>query len=453
MKRLKNPLLWLIFILTVICIIIDLPRIPIKIHFWKINLDTEIKGPDLNLTLFGKELKREFNIKQGLDLQGGTQLVLEADMSAIAEANRKEALESVKAVIQRRVDLFGVGEPNIQTSEVGDSYRIIVELPGITNVEEAINLIGQTAQLEFREVDESVTDAVTPYDSTKPTGITGADLKKAVVEFDPNKSTPYIAIEFTEEGGKKFAEVTSRLIGKPLPIFLDREIISYPSVNEAIEGGRAQITGDFSLEAAKQLAIQLNAGALPVPIKGIIEQRNIGATLGEESIKKSVIAGTIGLMTVMLFMVLYYGKWGLIADTALIIYGLLTLAIYKIIPVTLTMSGIAGFIISMGMAVDSNILIFERIKEETRLGKPLAVAMELGFGRAWDAIRDANVATLITGSILFNPFNFTFLNTSGPIRGFALTLMIGILISLFTGITVTRLLLKTFFIRREKIDV
>ena len=450
MKKIRNPLLWFIIVLTAICIVIDLPKIPINIHFWKINVDTEIKGPDLDLKLFGYEIKKEFNIKEGLDIKGGTQLVLEADMSGITESERQDALDSVRAVMQRRVDLFGVGETGIQTSQIGDSYRIIIELPGISNVEEAINLIGQTAQLEFREVDETATEVIDVYASTKATGITGADLKKAVVEFDQSTGEPYIGIEFTESGGKKFAEVTSRLIGKALPIFLDKTPVSFPTVNEAITGGQAQITGTFTLDEAKQLAIQLNAGALPVPIKGVVEQRKIDATLGADSIKKSIIAGVIGLLAVMIFMVLSYGKLGVIADITLIIYGLITLAVYKIIPVTLTMSGMAGFIISIGMAVDSNILIFERIKEEKRAGKPQQIAMELGFGRAWDAIRDANVATLITGFILFNPFNFSFLNVSGPIRGFALTLILGIGISLFTGITVTRVLLRTFYAGGKK---
>ena len=451
-KRIKNPLLIGIILLSAICIVIDLPRIPIKIDFWKVHLDTEIAGPDLNVNLFGTQIQRELNIKQGLDLQGGVQLVLEADMENIEEARREEALESVKNIIDRRVNMFGVAEPIVQTSKVGDSYRVIVELPGVSDVQEAIDLVGQTAKLEFKEFKdetqgEGEDQVVVP--TLVSTGITGADLKKAQVQFDPQTNNPYIGIEFTEEGGRKFAEVTSRLVGQQLPIFLDDMLLSSPTVNEEINEGRAQITGTFELEGAKQFAIQLNAGALPVPMKGVIEQRTVGATLGEDSIRKSVIAGAIGLFAVMLFMVLYYGRLGLIADTALIIYGLITLAIYKIVPITLTMSGIAGFIISIGMAVDANILIFERMKEEMRRGKSWSVAMELGFGRAWDSIRDANICTLITGFILFNPFDFKFLNTSGPIRGFALTLLVGIGVSLFTGITVTRTLLRTFY-RKKK---
>ncbi len=446
MKRFKNFSLWFILILTAICLVIDLPKVPLKFNIGNFKVDTIIEGPDLNLEIAGTKIQREFNVKQGLDLKGGTQLVLETDMSNIEEADREDALLSVKDVIEKRVNLFGVSEPNIQTSQINGFYRVLIELPGVTNVEEAISLVGQTAQLDFRENNPEATENLTDiFSTTKSVGITGADLKKAQVQFDPQSGNPYVSLEFTDEGGKKFAETTSRLVGQTLMIFLDNNLVSAPTVNEAIEGGKAQITGDYTVDTAKALVIQLNAGALPVPIKGVIEQRNVGPTLGAESVTKSVTAGLIGLSLVMLFMAIYYGRLGLIADVALVIYGLITLAVYKIIPITLTMSGVAGFIISIGMAVDSNILIFERMKEEMRWGKPWQVALELGFGRAWDSIRDANICTIIAGLILFNPFDLQFLNTSGPIRGFALTLMIGIAISLFTGIFVTRVLLRTFY--------
>lgn len=443
--KFKNPLLWLTFLIIIICVYIDLPRFPLNIHFWKINIEKEIGGGDLNFTIFGKKVEKRFDLKQGLDLQGGTELVLETDMLNIDPADRDTALDSVKTVIEKRVNFYGVSEPVIQSSKVGDSYRIIVELPGIDDVSEAIELVGQTAKLEFRESDDTVTDPTSFIAATKSTGLTGSDLKKAQVVFDPETGEPSVSIEFTSEGSQKFEEITTRLVGKPLWIFLDDSPVSFPTVNEPISGGKANISGSFSLEEAKYLAIELNAGALPVPIKGIIEQKNIGATLGQDSVRKSIIAGLIGLFSVMIFMFLYYGKLGLIADCGLIIYGLMTLALYKIIPVTLTMSGIAGFLISMGMAVDSNILIFERMKEEIRWGKPWQIALENGFGRAWDSIRDANICTIITGLILFNPFDFKFLNSSGPIRGFALTLLLGIGVSLFTGIIVTRTLLRTFY--------
>ena len=224
---------------------------------------------------------------------------------------------------------------------------------------------------------------------------------------------------------------------------MDNILITNPIVNEPILSGQAVISGNFTAESASALAIQLNAGALPVPIK-IIEQKNISATLGSDSVRKSVIAGSIGLGLVVLFMILLYGINGFLADIALVIYGLITLAVYKLIPVTLTLPGIAGFILTIGMAVDSNILIFERLKEELRAGRPFSIALELAFGRAWDSIKDANMATIITSLVLINPLNFNWLNTSGLVRGFAITLFIGVIISLFTGIIVTRTLMRLF---------
>jgi preprotein translocase subunit SecD len=272
-------------------------------------------------------------------------------------------------------------------------------------------------------------------------------LARSQVQFDPNTGQPVVGLEFNQEGGDKFAEITGRNVGRPVAIFLDQFPITIPLVKEQITTNEAVITGEFSVDEAKSLAIQLNAGALPVPIE-VIEQRNIGATLGTESVQNSVQAGVIGLLMVIGFMAAYYGYLGILADIGLVIYGLLTLALYKLIPVTLTLPGVAGFLLSVGMAVDSNILIFERMKEEIRAGRPRAMAMELGFGRAWDSIRDANVCTLITCFILFNPFSWSFLNTSGMVRGFALTLGLGVLLSLFTGVVVTRTILRTFSFRR-----
>jgi len=277
----------------------------------------------------------------------------------------------------------------------------------------------------------------------QPTGLTGADLARSAVQFEPNTGEPVVGLEFSAEGAQQFAQITEANVGKPVAIFLDEVPLMTPRVDEPITGGQAIIRGQFELQQAKTLSVQLNAGALPVPIK-IIQQRNIGAILGETSVQKSVRAGLIGLLMVILFMAAYYGRLGLLADLGLVIYGLITLALYKLLPVTLTLPGVAGFLLSMGMAVDSNILIFERMKEEERAGKAHAVAMELGFGRAWDSIRDANICTLITCFILFNPFNWSFLNTSGLVRGFALTLSLGVFLSLFTGVVVSRTLLRTF---------
>ena len=388
----------------------------------------------IDFDLFGRHFSYDFSLRKGLDLQGGMQLVLEADLSQIPESERESALESARAVIERRVDFLGVTEPVIQSSRLGDSYRVIVELPGVTDTDTALALVGQTAQLDFRE----------GADFSQKTGLTGKDLSRASVDFDQTTGQPQIALVFTAEGAQKFAEITGRNIGNPLAIFLDGAPLSAPTVQEQISGGNAVITGNFSLEEAQRLVNQLNAGALPAPIS-VLERRQVGPTLGQEALRKSVAAGLVGLALVVLFMIGNYGRLGILAAAALTIYGILTFGLYKLIPITLTLSGVAGFILSVGMAVDANILIFERIKEERRWGKDLKTSMELGFGRAWDSIRDANLATLTTVFILFNPFNWAFLVTSGMVRGFALTLGLGVLISLFTGVVVTRTLVRVFY--------
>lgn len=419
MKLTPGKALLLVFILTV------LAAIPASAEFFW--------GGRGQLNLFGRTLPYDFTLRRGLDLQGGLQLVLEAKMDQIGEADRPRALESVRSVIERRVDFLGVAEPVVQSSRLGDSYRVIVELPGVTNAEEALALVGATAQLDFRE-----------GENFAPTGLTGKDLAEARVEFDPADGKPSIGLTFTAEGAQKFEEITGRNVGKPLAIFLDEAILSAPIVQDKIVGVRATITGTFTLQEARRFAAQLNAGALPTPIS-VLERRQIGPTLGQEALHKSVVAGLLGLALVVLFMIGNYGRLGILASVALTVYGILTLGLYKLIPVTLTLSGIAGFILSVGMAVDANILVFERIKEERRWGKDLKIAMELGFGRAWDSIRDANLATLATVFILFNPFNWQFLVTSGLVRGFALTLGLGVLISLFTGVVVTRTLVRIFY--------
>ena len=451
-KQKKKYLLWLIISITLISIIIDLPQqLSLKIPFTNIKIDQTISRPELKIKLGPINFFRDLEIRQGLDLQGGTHLVLEANMNDIKLESRQNAIDSAKNIVERRVNLFGVTEPTIQTSRLKDSHRIIVELPGVKNTSEAIDLIGKTAQLDFRELPQDASpsaDLVTSLSQFTKTGLTGKDLKNSQVKFDPNTGQPQVGLEFTQEGAKKFSDITQRNVGKIVGIFLDDIPITLPKVNEAITSGEAVITGNFTIDEAKKLSIQLNAGALPVPLK-VIEQRNVGATLGQESVQKSIRAGLIGLLMVIGFMWTYYGRLGFLADIALLIYGLITLALYKLIPITLTLPGIAGFILSVGMAVDANILIFERMKEELREGKPWQAAMELGFGRAWDSIKDANVCTLITCFVLFNPFNWTFLNASGMIRGFALTLGLGIGISLFTGIVVTRTLLRVFYHQKQ----
>ncbi len=433
--------LWVIVILTILALWIDTP-------FFK-------QAPVLKI--LGKKVSflGIFPLKLGLDLQGGTEVILETQMDKIALQDRDSALESSKNVIERRVNLYGVSEALIQTSKIGDQRRILVELPGVKDASAAANLVGKTAQLDFRELpatlsakeQEATRSGVPIIAFARPTGLTGADLKKAQVSFGGSRGTragPQVAIDFTSEGAKKFAEITKRNINRPVAIFLDNELISAPNVAQEINGGNAVITGQFTTNEAKNLAIELNAGALPVPIK-LISQHFVGPTLGQESVNKSVVAGLIGLMVVALYMGAYYGILGLVADGALVIYTLLVLAIFKtglfiLPPITLTLAGIAGFILSIGMAVDANILIFERMKEEIRWGKTKQVALELGFKRAWSSIWASNVSSLLTAVILYG------MGTS-LIRGFAITLAFGVLVSMFTAVVVTRTFLRIFLAR------
>lgn len=394
------------------------------------------------------EVNKNFDLKLGLDLAGGSHLVFETDMTKIPKEQQETALQGARDVIERRVNLFGVSEPSVQTSKFEGKDRIIVDLPGVTDTKQAVALIGKTAQLQFMEVKElPAVKGATPSAQLAPTNLSGADLKSANVVYDSQTGKPAISLQFTKEGGDKFAEITGRNIGKELPIILDDQVISAPVVQQQITGGQAQISGTFTIDQAKQLSVQLNAGALPVPAR-LVQETTLGATLGADSIKKSVFAGVVGLGIVCLFMIFLYGGLGIVADVGLFVFTVITLALYKLIPVTLTLPGIAGFMLSIGMAVDSNILIFERFKEE-KLKRPYADALEVSFGRAWDSIRDANIATLFTAFILANPLDWEFLHTSGPVRGFAITLALGIAISLFTGIVVSRNLLR-IFVRERK---
>lgn len=451
MKTQPTQTFWIILFIALMSLIISLPKnYHLKFNVGPIHIDKIISSPTLNLKLGSKVYKRDLNVKLGLDLQGGSHLVFEADMSKIEPSDWDVSLEGVKNVIERRVNLFGVSEPVVQSSKISDSYRVIVELPGVEDTNQALELIGKTAELDFREENPDVKEATTEASLnplllfSKDTGLSGKFLKRSNVVFDQNTGLPQVSLVFNDEGAKLFAEITGRNVGKQVAIFLDNLLVSAPVVNEEITGGNAVISGNFSVAEAKQLSQTLNAGALPAPIY-LIEQNTIGPSLGEESVRKSVIAALFGLGLVIFFMIGNYGRLGILATFALIVYGLMSLALFKLIPITLTLPGIAGFILSIGMAVDSNILIFERIKEEKRMGKPSAIAMELGFGRAWDSIRDANIATLITCFILFNPFDWGFLITSGPIRGFATTLALGIFMGLFTGIIVTRTLVRIFY--------
>lgn len=457
----KNPktFIFIIFFASIILFFIDLPR-PFLIDFKipqlpflskEIKVQKEINLQNIDIDLGILNLKKDFNYRLGLDLQGGTRITYKVDMQGIAVSERKDAFESARNIIERRINFFGVVEPTIQTLKVGEDYRILVELPGVSDVNEAIALIGKTAQLSFWENTASSPSAsIKEKKSALPLGmdqvlgngaeetkLTGKDLKSAKVVFDQSGTgQPQVSLNFTDEGAKKFADITKRNIGKPVVIVLDNEIISAPRVNEAILNGNAVISGNFTLPEAKKLAIELNSGALPAPLK-IVSQSNIGPSLGLDSLKKSLAGGLLGFFSIVIFMSLLYRKEGILASSALLIYVITVLFIFKFIPVTLTLAGIAGFILSVGMAVDANILIFERMKEEKRMGKPKDIAVEIGFKRAWTSIRDSNISSMITCLVLF------YFGT-GIIRGFAVALLIGIVISMFTAIVVTRNLLRVF---------
>ena len=426
----------IVFIL-IICVLAGIVVMPATLKLGSYAL----YRPRVDFSLGSKRVFRDLELKLGLDLQGGTHLVYQADMANIPAGNIDEAIQATRDNLERRINLLGVAEPVIQTSQAGSQHRLIVELPGAKDINTALTTIGQTAQLDFREPKTasatSAADLPAGRQDFTATGLTGRDLKIAQVKFDNGKAV--VGLDFTPEGARKFADLTTKNIGKTVAIFLDNQIISAPTVQTAITDGAAVITGNFTIEAAKQLALLLNAGALPVPIK-IVEQRNVGATLGQESINKSILAASVGMAVVWLFMLANYGIKGLLADVALGMYLLLSIAVVKLIPITLTLAGIAGLVLSIGMAVDANILIFERIKEELRWGRPLSAALELGFHRAWNSIRDSNISSLITAGILF-------WFGSGSVRGFALTLIVGIGLSIFTSITITRTLLRLIYDR------
>lgn len=389
----------------------------------------------------------------GLDLQGGIDVLLEADLTQVPVGERERALEGVRQVIERRVNAFGVTEPVIQKQ---GADRISIQLPGVQNVDEAKALIGKTAKLDFRELPVGAPSPAGPcqaqgWTPSEAPGSDGAQKQLTGAYFKPNAQAivqqqtgrPEVSFELTDEGAFIFERITQRLVQRPLGIFLDGQCISAPTV-QAVLRDRGIITG-LSLQEAQTLAIQLNAGALPVPVE-IKKERTVDAILGADSVRKSVIAGEIGLLAVLLFMLAYYRLPGLLAGTALICYTLFVLAIFKLIPVTLTLAGIAAFIVSVGMAVDANILIFERTKEEVRAGRTVASAIEAGFDRAWLSIRDSNMSTIITCLILWW-FGSSF--GASLVTGFAVTLLIGVLVSMFSAIWLTRTFLRIFMGRRS----
>ncbi len=382
-------------------------------------------GPNL----FSRDLKMHL----GLDLQGGVQLIYEIQTDKLGDRNLQEVQDETVDLISRRVNGLGVSEPQIQSTKIQNKLGIIVELPGIKDIEIAKKTIGKTAQLKFYEVGEG--------DQLKETDLTGADVKKASAGTDQQSAgfsavNPIIYLEFTPDGAKKFQEITKHNIGKPIITMLDNEIVNQATVRSEISGGKAQIEGIATLQEAKDTAQLINEGALPAPIK-LVQESQVGATLGQDAIEKSIIAGAFGLILVAIFMIIYYKWLGVAAVFALFIYTLINIALFKLIPVTLTLSGISGFIFSIGAAVDANILIFERFKEELAGEIPVTQSLENSFKRSWPSIRDSNIASLITAGILF------YMST-GVVKGFAVTLAIGIATSMFTSITVTRNILRIF---------
>ncbi|MBI2670035.1 MAG: protein translocase subunit SecD [Candidatus Yanofskybacteria bacterium] len=384
------------------------------------------------------------SFRLGLDLLGGTHLVYQADLSDSSGQDAGDAMAGVRDVIERRVNLFGVAEPLVQ---IEGRDRLVVELAGISDVNQAIQMIGQTPFLEFKEErtqeeSQKILDAQQkgqqlgedPY--FQSTGLTGKHLKRSQLAFDQTTSQPQISLELNDDGAKLFAEITRRNLGKRVAIYIDGLVISAPTVQSEIQGGRAVISGGFTIKEARDLANNLNAGALPVPIT-LISQQTIGPSLGQESLQRSLRAGLYGLLLVAIFMILFYRLPGVVSVLALLIYTIIVLAIYKLVPVTLTLAGIAGFILSLGMAVDANVLIFARFREEFKAGKSLPQSFNEGFHRAWYSIRDSHVTTIL-GAIILYIFSIS------VVKGFALTLGIGVLMSLFSSIVVTKSFLRLF---------
>ena len=356
------------------------------------------------------------SIRQGLDLQGGTHVVLEGVDTEQAQVN-DDAMNRVVKIMEKRVNELGLTEPIIQRE---GERRIIIELPGVKDPDKAIAVLGKTAMLEFKDEEGN-------------TVLSGTDLKDAREQTTQNNQNE-VAIEFTDEGAQKFADLTSANVGRTIAILLDGEVLTAPRVNEPITGGKAVITGSRNLEEAHNLAVLLRSGALPVKVD-IIETRTVGPTLGQDSKDKSVLAFTVGVGAIFVFMLLFYRVSGLIANLSLMAYVVILLFVLKLLDATLTLPGVAGIILSIGMAVDANVLIFEHFKEEVKAGKTLRMAMDSGFKRAFTTIFDSNLTTIIAAAVLF------FFGT-GPIRGFAITLGLGVVISMFTAITLPQFMLK-----------
>lgn len=391
----------------------------------------------------------------GLDLSGGSHLVYQADISKIAASDIGDAMTSLRNVVERRVNLFGVSEPLVQTQQVGTlagapAYRLIVELPGVTDIDDAIRAIGATPSLEFKLASASdiekfrtdfAQDLTTSLEESPEflalfheTGLTGRAVSRASVEFTQSVNQPVVGLTFNADGRDLFASITGDHVGDYLGIFLDGSLISWPTLRDHIVDGRAQISGNFTVDQAKSLVRDLNYGALPIPIE-LVSTQTIGPSLGHSEVNGGIRAGIVAFIVIAIFLIAWYRLPGLVATVALAIYTALMLALFKAIPVTLTAAGIAGFILSIGMAVDANILIFERMREELARGRAIPDAMREGFSRAWLSIRDSNISSIITGAILY------YFGSTSVVTGFALVFVIGVIVSMFTAITASRLLL------------
>jgi len=413
---------------------------------WKIRLTALlilVAGFGIGWFVYNSQVSASHPFKLGLDLSGGTQLVYKANLSAILESDVGDSMEALRDTIERRVNLFGVSEPLVQTQRGGTlagetEERLLVELPGVTDTQQAIDLIGQTPVLEFRMLKGDTPPAdFSGFDVNElfePAAVTGKNLKSAQLQFNqgvggiPNE--PVVVLTFDSEGAQIFADLTKNNVGRFFGIFLDGVAISIPVIREPIPSGAAVISGSFTPESARELARNLNYGALPVPIE-LISTQTVSGTLGSEAVDKGIVAGLWGIGAVILFMILWYRLPGLLAAIALLVYIVVILALFKLIPVVLTAAGIAAFILSIGMAVDANVLIFERMKEELHAGKSTVEAISAGFSRAWPSIRDSNISSMITAVILF------WFGTS-LIKGFALVFGLGVLVSMLSAIAVSR---------------
>jgi preprotein translocase subunit SecD len=390
-----------------------------------------------------------YPFKLGLDLNGGTHLVYQADTSKVLPTEVKGAMIALRDTIENRINVFGVSEPLVQVEEAnigGQTVeKLIVELPGVTDTEKAINIIGKTPVLEFKLMREFATSTdlskIPENELFVDTGLTGRLLAHADLQFSQNTNDPVVSLTFNDEGKKLFAELTKANIGRVLAIFLDGRPLSAPVIRDSIVDGKAQITGQFNPTEAKKLVQDLNYGALPLPVS-LLGTQTIGASLGAGALDATKYAGILSFIIITIFLVLWYRLPGLVASIALVVYTIINLVIFKLVPVTLTTAGLAGFILSIGMAVDANILIFERMKEELKRGLKLEDAIREGFHRAWLSIRDSNMSSIITAGILY------YFATSALIKGFAFVFAIGVVSSMFTAITVSRTLLIAIGIKK-----